>query len=78
MLLSLVVAVASLVPILTLVMALDMAKRFKVATVELVAIKTLTLRHFLVHTTLQSVAVEQQESLVVQLQLQEMQQLVLA
>jgi hypothetical protein len=78
MLLSLVVAVALLVPILTLVMALDMAKRFKVVTVEPVDTVTLTLRHFLVHTILQSVAVEQQESLVVQLQLQEMQQLVLA
>jgi hypothetical protein len=55
-----------------------MAKRFKVVTVELVDTVTLTLRHFLVHTILQSVAVEQQESLVVQLQLQEMQQLVLA
>jgi hypothetical protein len=54
-----------------------MAKRFKVVTVELVDTVTLTLKLFLVHTTLQSVAVEQQESLVVQLQLQEMQQLVL-
>jgi hypothetical protein len=78
MLLSLVVVVALLVPTLTLVMALDMAKRFKVVTVEPVDTVTLTLRLFLVHTTLQSVAVEQQESMVVQLQLQEMQQLVLA
>jgi hypothetical protein len=77
MLLSLVVVEDTQVSMLTLVMALDMAKHFKVVTVELVAIKMLTLKRLLALTTLQSVAVELLESMVVQTQLLELQQLVL-
>jgi hypothetical protein len=57
MLLSVAVVVGSPAFMLTLAMALAMAKHFKVVTVELVAIKTLTLKPFLVHTTSQSVVV---------------------
>jgi hypothetical protein len=77
MLLSVAVVEDTQVSMLTLVMALDMAKHFKVVTVELVVIKTLTLRPLLDLTTLQSVAVELLESMVVQTQLLELQQLVL-
>jgi hypothetical protein len=77
MLLSLVVVVDTQVSLLTLMMELDMAKHFKVVTVEPVAIKTLTLRLFLALITLQSVVVELLEPLAVQTQLQELQQLVL-
>jgi hypothetical protein len=76
MLLLLVVVVVLIVPILTLAVALDMAKHFKVVMVEQVATVMLTLRHFLVHTTLQSV-VAVLVVLVEEVQLQEMQQLVL-
>jgi hypothetical protein len=62
--------------LLTLMMVLAMAKRSLVVMVEPVAIKTLTLKLFLVHTTSQLVAVV----LVVlteEIQLLEAQQLVL-
>jgi hypothetical protein len=63
MLLSVVVAVASQVSILTLLMVLVGVRRSLVDLVELVAIKMLTLKHFLVHTALQSVAVVPVESM---------------
>jgi hypothetical protein len=61
---------------LTLTMVPDMAKRSLAVTVVLVVTVTLTLRHFLDHILLQSVAVVQ-VVLMVEVQLQELQQLVL-
>jgi hypothetical protein len=77
MLLSVAVVVGSPVSMLTLVMELVGVKHFKEVMVEPVDIKTLTLKPFLVLTILQSVAVVL-AVFMAEVQLQEMQQLVLA
>jgi hypothetical protein len=77
MLLSVAVEVVTLASILTLVMALAMAKHFRVVTVEPVVTVTLTLKLFLEPITLQSVVAELLESMAVQVQPLELQQLVL-
>jgi hypothetical protein len=76
MLSSVAVAVVLEVLLLTLTMEQVTDKRSLVVMVELVVIKTLTLKLFLVHTTLQSV-VGVLVLLQDQLQLLELQQLVL-
>jgi hypothetical protein len=76
MLLSVAVAVDLQVSTLTLIMVLVGAKRSLAVMVEPVVIVTLTLKSFLVHITLQSVAVER-AVLMVGVQLLELQQLVL-
>jgi hypothetical protein len=70
-------AVVTLASLLTLVTALVGVKHFKAVMVEQVVTKMVTLKPFLVHTTLQSVVAELLESTVDQVQLMEVQQLAL-